>query len=547
MKMKNIMAALLVGAMMVPTTVYGASDAYYNTDGYFPIVNEPITITMSGLCEFGIEFEETHVFKRIASDMGIQIDHTGWDNNEIGTMQFATMITTDTLSDLLFGYAGISKATANQYGAEGYLLDLTDYLDIMPNFAKFLEENPEFAAFNKTEDGSIYSLDRTRKEMEPKHALYVSKADQEKYGFSVSDIKSVEDFYEVLKSIKEQDPEVIPWGWCKEGVGIRGLSVVRSAFGIDTALSHANSKGVDAEGNVILYDITDANKDYYKYMNQLWDEELIDQEAFILTQDEYRSNIQSGKYVFWYDWAELAAGLDAPDGSCYQEYDRLMVLTSDYCEVPTYIMYNPYNTAARCMVSAKTQYPEAICRLLDYMFTEEGYYFYTAGTEGETYEWVDNGLGDMVISSENFWDKEKYQSKDEWMNHEVRPLDILQIVLDYATLEAVHEASDEKLEQYISEDPNYSRTVQAHYEKYIREQAEEVRYASWLPTPLNDEENAEISQPEMDMNTLLEQYNARFISGDLDVDADWDAFVKQISVFWDKLQPVYQASYDRIH
>jgi len=521
-----------------------AEELYHNTEG-FPIVKEPITIEMAGIGGVTKDWQSTHVIKKIEEEMGIKINCTTYEGSIVAT-QFATQITTDTLPDIMGNYNAISKATANQYGAEGYLLDLADYLHVMPNFAKFLEENPEFAAFNTTEDGSIYSFDRIRAEAEPKYELYVSKENQEKYGFSVDEIKTVDDFYNVLKSIKEQNPDVIPWGWASSGFGQRGVNVIRTAFGMDTSLVFENAKGVDADGNVILYDITDNSKEYYKYMNKLWEEGLVDQEAFIMTLEEYYSKIRKGDYVFWFEWSDLVTGVQAADGSVYQDYDSLVALTSDVNPVSTYIMCDPYITNARVMVSAKTKYPEAVCRLLDYMFTEEGFYFFNYGTEGETYDLVETEIGTMAVNSDKYWDQANYANINDWRRQEVMINNVFQIVLDKTVLQAVHNASDEELVDYMTKDSSYSYAHHAHLEQAIRAQAEDVRYGSFLPVALTDDENKEIGQLQTDMATLISRYNAQFIVGDLDVDTEWDSYVKEIGSFWNKIQPVIQGAHDRM-
>ena len=517
-------------------------ELYYNTEG-FPIVKEPITIEMAGLREQTNDWANSHVVKKIEEEMGIKFDITTYETSEILSTQFATQITSDTLPDLMVNYPYINKVMANQYGEEGYLLDFTDYLDIMPNFKKFLEENPEYAAYNTAGDGGIYSFDRVNDGPRNIYQMYVSKADQEKYGFSVDDIKTVDDFYEVLKSIKEQNPDVVPFGWALGYWGARALPVLRTAFGIDGCLNVVNAKGVDEDGNVILHDITENQQAYYKYMNKLWEEELVDHNAFIMTRDEFEADIRAGKYVFWH--ASGGFGTLKQTDAVVKEYDILVALTSEYNETAEYITYDPYNTMSRTMVSAKTEYPEAICRLLDYQFSDEGYLFFNYGTEGETYDIVENDFGMQVVSNADYWDKDKYGSEYEWRVQEVMINNVFQTLLKQSP--EVLNASDELLEKLINEDPNYTYTSAAAMEKAIREQAESTRYSSFLPLAYTDEENSEIAQLETDMGNLLSNYYAQFITGDLDVDADWDAYVEQISIFWDKLQPIMQGAYDRIH
>lgn len=542
--MKRVLACTLVSTMALAAGA-SAEELYYNTEG-FPIVKEPITVTMAGLHEGSSDWENAIVLQNIESLMGIKIEATPYADSSVVQTQFATQIASDTLPDIMFGYSAVNKAIGNQYGEEGYLLDWTDYLDIMPNFAKFLEENPEFAAVTKTEDGSIYSIDRVRVAPLPQLGIYVSKADQEKYGFTLADIKTVDDFYEILKSIKEQNPDVIPFGFTSENIGFRSLPMIREAFGIES--HNVNwTIGLDENGQVTLDAISEKGKAYFEYMNRLWEEGLVEEEAYVITSDEYQAKIRSGEYVFWFDWSYLQGGLGSPDGSCYQDYDILVALTSEYNETPTYIFTEPCNVASRCMVSAKTEYPEAIMRLMDYMFTEEGRRFFASGIEGETYDMVENEMGDMVVSYDNYWDKENYDSASAWVGQKLGMTNIFSIVQPSETLSLVKSASDEKLNDYIYNDSTYRCTLDAFTEKAIREQVEIRKYPDYKTTVLTGDEADAISQQVTDAQTLLDQYAAQFITGELDLETDWDAYVEQMKVFWDQIQPIYQVAYDRMY
>jgi len=520
-------------------------ELYYNKEG-FPIVKEPITIDMAGTKSVAVNWQETHTVEKIEEMMGIKLNCIMYENGQVVSTNFATQITSDTLPDLMANYNTISKAMANEYGGKGYLLNLADYLDIMPNFAAYLEANPEFAAFNTAPDGGIYSIDRSRDVMMPQVGLYVSKADQEKYGFSVSDIKTVDDFYEVLKSIKEQNPDITPYGMCVQNYGMRGANILNHAFGIEMNNDHGvNMPDVDENGQVYLQDISENKKAAFAFQNKLWEEDLVEKEGFVQTVDEFREKVRNGQYVFWYDWSGMPTALGT-DAGCYKDYDMLACMTSEYQSVATYNVASPYNTAARMMVSAKTKYPEAICRLLDYMFTEEGFNFFYYGTEGETYDWVTNEIGEVVPDFSKYYEKMGYGTALEMRQQELM-FNTFSIVLDTGAIKKAQAADAETLDKYINDDPTYAYTEAAFMEKAIREQVEVKKYLDFLTPAYTDEESKTIAQPNTDMQNLLKQYRAQFITGELDVEKDWDAYVEQINVFWQQMQPAMQAAYDRMN
>ena len=60
-------------------------------------------------------------------------------------------------SAAVFGGSGIAEDLMN-YGAQGYFVRLNDYLDHMPNFAAYLEANPNIAKAITAYDGGIYHV-----------------------------------------------------------------------------------------------------------------------------------------------------------------------------------------------------------------------------------------------------------------------------------------------------------------------------------------------------------------------------------------------------
>ena len=527
----------------VNTEAEAEEELYYNVEG-LPFVKEPIEIEVAGVQGATTDWNSTYTVQKVEELMGIKMNCTTYADAATWSTQFATMMASDELPDLMM-QIDMDKALTNDAGADGYLLDFTEYLDIMPNLAKFLDENPEFKAYHSTDDGSIYSLNNIRRNPGCMYSLYVSKADQEKYGFSVADIKTVDDFYNVLKSIKEQNPDAIPLSLqLDQGCGQRGIMVLNNAFNID----HTQLNGkfdVDESGNVVLTDIDERNQALLKYVNRLWEEKLLDNEAYIMTADEYRSRIKTDEVVFFHDWAFLQNATGAADASIYREYDQLVALTSEYQTTPVYTYWTPQTERSRVMVSATTEYPEAICRLIDYTFSDEGFYFINYGVEGETYEFVEDEFGVRDVNHDKFWDQEKYTSSAEWLTQAVQIANGMNMVKYSPVDDAVLNATDEELNKMLYEDESMKYCMAASMELAIRAQTEETGYPAACGFAYSTEEADAISQLLTDMNLLIQQYRAQFVSGDLDVESDWDAYVKEIENYWTQIQPYVQSAYER--
>mgnify|MGYP003294691592 CR=1 FL=1 len=72
------------------------------------------------------------------------------------------------------------------------------------------------------------------------------------------------------------------------------------------------------------------------------------------------------------------------------KYEPLFCLTSKQQPKKAYLKISPVLDQARIFVNADTAYPEAICRMIDYFFTEEGILLSSEGVEGETYDLNDD-------------------------------------------------------------------------------------------------------------------------------------------------------------
>ena len=137
-------------------------DVTVNESGY-PITSKEITITVSGPKPSGLDdWTQLADIEEYAKRLGIRLDcnfyETDWET------QLTLMVAGDELPDLLTG-CSMNIGDVNEWGGEGYFLDLSQYLDEMPNLQAYFEKYPEMKAFCSTSDGHIYGLPRLRVDM----------------------------------------------------------------------------------------------------------------------------------------------------------------------------------------------------------------------------------------------------------------------------------------------------------------------------------------------------------------------------------------------
>ena len=525
-----------------------SGDKYYNETG-FPICKEPITIEVTGITRNTLDWNKTHTVKNIEKIMGIKMNCTTYADPEIFNTKYAVMLTSNKLPDL-FMNLDMSKTEINKNGDDGYLLDMMDYIDLMPNFKKFMDEHPDFTNYTKTADGKVYSFNRCRDTWYSRAMswTYAAKADLEKYGIDMSKVKTVEDFYQVLKKVKAADPNRIPLSMTFGGEsGQRVAWIFKAAFGINSIITYW-STGVDKDGKVFLYDLTDNSRAYLAYMNKLYTEKLMDNDAFTQTTDEFRSKIRNNTTVFFGDWGGLNSAIGSADNDSGLKYYFLAGLTSDFNKTPTYLYYPEYTVNANVWVSKDTKYPEAICRLLDYPWSEEGQIFFDYGIEGEDFKYKQDSMGNKIVDTtlEGFWDSSKYENSDQWKTQEVIIYTGLQMQVTSFANRLLDKATDAELQKLI-DDPAHDYTNGALQEQAIRRDTKE-KVVSMPFLAYTGEEAAKRATITTDMTNELKLAHSEFIRGvrDINSDADWEKFKKTIEDLGAAdLLAIEQAAYDR--
>lgn len=517
-------------------------DSYYNEEGY-PICDETITIKVSGKQGSTPDWNNVALVEELEKRLGIKLEcepvsDEAWDT------QYAAMLSTGDIPDLLIN-CSMDKTQVNEDGEAGFWLDLSQYLDLMPNFQALMEENPQWAAYTQTESGAIYSIFRF---MPGKSAgidtqIYANTKLLEGAGVNPEEIKTVDDFYNALVAVKAAYPDKIPFAMTPDvAPAHRGDMILRTSFGIP---SDANSYMLfaDENGTVSLGDISDNNREYLKFANKLYEEGLLDPNCFITTKDEYRANEKEGKYVFFADFGSVANAF--AEGETVFDYTHIFALSSDVSSETTYMMKSSIAPGAHIFVNAKTEYPEAICRLIDYMCTEEGIMLARYGVEGEHYDYIVDEFGVPAVDATKYADLSTYATVDEWQNNVVTINQALNMKWNFLSA-AMDDLDTETLEQIAASDSANN------YNAYRILKLNEIDNVVEAMPPLvyTSEEASERSTLYADINNYLVQMKVSFMTGEVDVedDAAWENYVQQVKKMgYDRLMEIEQAAYDRYY
>ena len=515
---------------------------YYNKEG-LPICDETITIKVSGMQGTTNDWQNTLFVKTVEEKLGIKMECEPILPDAYPT-QYALMLSTGDTPDLI-GRGTLDKAQIDMDGEAGYWLDFSQYLDIMPNFVAMMEKYPEWASYLKTETGAIYGLCSVTpgKTVNSGGQIYFHPDVVAAAGVDVDNINTIDDFYNALVAVKKAYPDKSPLAITFDNMPAYNIDIIlRTAFGINF-YDNSYMLVADDAGTVSLADISDNNRAYLQWLNKLYKEGLLDPNSFIYTRNEYRAKEDANEFIFFSDTAmrrnQNAVYKDQTGWAC------ITALSSEYTNgEKNYVLRNGVANGAWIYASADTEYPEAICRLIDYLCTEEGAHLALFGIEGETYEYVDDAFGNKVLSQEKFADLKNYENLSQWSQQAVAPYQVFNLLWNF-TDEYLDLASVETL-QKMAADPTYTNGWRALVSLSLKE-----NNIIMQPAPLSytSEEASERGTMQSDLLTYLETSKVSFITGEFDPydDKVWENHVNTVkSMGYDRLMEIEQGAWDRM-
>ena len=252
-------------------------------------------------------------------------------------------------------------------------------------------------------------------------------------------------------------------------------------------------------------------KAYLTFMHTLWEENLIDHEINTMSEDQYNDYIKSGRFAFTNDYITTFSNVT--------DYEPAVIPTPEGtgCKVAIDSARD-----AKCVwaaVSSKeTKHPELLAACIDLMFSDEIATLENYGIEGVTYELKDGEkdfLGNIRAASNNFTGTESLADYGANGNAWMRTFGV----------------TDTNATRLLGESPVIYEGVN-NIISLLDAKKQQPRYQYSYPT-LTEDENSELSDITTPVTTYLDECMAKFIIGDMDLDADWDTFMTKLQGYGD--------------
>lgn len=485
-----------------------------------PIVDEPTTLSYfvaddSNAAIMTTDWNDNEFYQEMERRTGVHLEFEMVSSADYQT-NFNLMIASGNLADMIYVGASYYAEGVDAAIDDGYFLDLTDLVDeYMPNYEKIRTSDIQYELLSTTDSGRLGAVYELRQSKQgPWLGLWIRQDWLDDLNLDTP--VTFDDYHEVLTAFKNEKGATAPL--------ILNFSGSDGEFGtMSGGLNVLNSWQLDETGKVNFGPYMDAWKEYVTIMHQWYTEGLIDPD--FMATDERTADMAkvvtgaSGLFAALYTMPSVYEAASEDPNMNLAPVNPPVMNEGDEGHIRLRDSYTSGNTA----ISADSENWEVALRWLDYLYTDEGALLANYGVEGDTFEFDENGepvFTDKILNNENGWT-------------------MTQTVASYLCPSAgIANWSD-----WTRELAGVPEKDQACYDVWS-EFSDDWRLPSSVT--LTQEESTERAALYADISTIVKEQTAQFISGALDIESNWDAYISALEASgMERAIEITQAAYDR--
>ena len=470
----------------------------------------------------------------------------------------------DTLPDIIFNAGkdrgSLQKAVPN-WAAEGALLELSDFY-ANPDYAKYTniameKEGVDIISQLRDADGNVYAVPEYYPATNDAtgYRLWINEEYAKACGFETLPT-TTEEFFELCKAFVAAgdlngnglDDELIFTG--QGGIGNYWFKFLMSAY----IYAWDNESLVVRDGKLDHAFMTEEWKEGLKYIKRFFDEGLLD--TSIITQDKAAYNAISQdpamRVLATMDYRPRMVGQSAAENSGFRlAYSYVTALKGPSGVAQAY--YNDPLAQAGAVITTDCKNPEAAFIILDYMMSQEAFIINRYGEEGVDWDWWENvddskfvnGTTKDMYTAENGEAPEfvSYTESIRW-NQGV-PQDVGYLLsgpgISFTNAQGI------AMKGGATEEAKLAAQVSKElYTECIQDMLAAKPEERIVTLPMTAEESDSISEAAKLIKTYYRNMGAQFITGELDIDENWDAYIAELEKMGAlEILEVYQTAYDR--
>ena len=432
--------------------------------------------------------------------------------------QSSLMLTSGTYTDV---FASPVLTGGYDYSIEEeIIIDLSELMPVYaPHYWALMNADEPSRRELYTDEGNLPGLQCINKSYEPNFLGYWVRQDWlDKVGYTGT-LETYDDWEEAMRLWKEQ-------------LGITNACFLDSPKGQGAGLMAGFDTSVGWEvfdGQVVYAPVEQGYHDYLEKMAHWYAEGYLDQDftshaSFFSSLGDFTSGA-FGLFNYFNSGAEtlLTMGTEMEPDYAITPVDFPRRNADDLQRVRMVGNAATLVGGAKTCISAQCEEPEAVLQWFDYLFTDEGYMLANYGIEGESYNLEDG----KVVYTDYFTNNPEMNATDMGRRYQLTTFSAIWYDWGRNLMDAAPVVAEASAIWDARWDPAKTVTLPAG-------------------VSLSYEESENVTSRLNDIQTQVEEYTARVIIGETNLDSTWQSFVD--NCYQMGLQDgidTYQAAYER--
>lgn len=416
-------------------------------------------------------------------------------------------------------YYAWNPVRQGQYSSDGLIQNIMPYIESSaPNILSLIESDPLIKKQLVRDDGSVFLVPwlTTDLSLLAGEGFAIRQDWLTKFDLPVP--KTPDELFETLMTFRNEDANGN--GEADEFVTGYPAQFNRSSYAFGT--SDGDPFYYAEDGKTIVYGPTTENyKEWLKWMNKLYTNNLFDPDYFSADSDIYMKKAMEDRVGVYVDNPGVLGTIikDGAASGLNIEWAPMEYMYKDGKSVNYSSAYKRYVQPYGLAFSKDVEDPERLMKWFDFLFSPEGTDLLNWGVEGVSYT-NDGGkkqYTDAVLKDPN-----------------LVPGSALSQFAS-ATFVGVQSA-----EAALALADPFTILCKETWAKT------DITYAAEPFIAFTVDEQAINTQYRTDLDTIKDSWRDRFITGEKNIDSDWDAFVAEIASYnVDKILQIHQAASDR--
>jgi len=464
----------------------------------------------------------------------VKFDSVDWDAYQ---EKFKLRLATDDLPDMATPN-GIDIRQIKEYGGKGVLLDVMTIIDNMPNLKMLMDKYPGHYEYMLTDKNELFVVPGayTSTFVDPfflpltEGGIGIRGDMLDELGVKKEDIKNWDDLYDVFVDMKAAN-DGNPVFTMRRQLGT--ADKIAMFWGTSTQAMYFNNASSKWEGSYYK----EETKNVIKWLTTAYEDGVLDPDWPTTSADIWYQQAGTGiltayfdshGHLGYYDTKNKEAGIDG----AYWTY--LIEPPSEGTQYKVKVYNNMY---PQMIVGAKTEAPQEIGQLANWLYSAEGYQAIWFGEENVDYivsNTVPKRLQDINEKAIPADKHDLLQTEEEYLARQAKVPFFWYL---YGWL--MTSSMDDWLEYGTLMDPFNETTKKIDW--YLEMMDKDMIISEPDPTPaFSADESEEVGDLKTQITTLIDETVTKMIIGQLSIENDWDAFIQDLKdMNYDRLIELY--------